>query len=80
MAASEIVHFRVDPQTRAWLQAWADEKGTDLSGAMRAAIQLLRDEQGRAERLGRFRRQLDRAVAAGVFDPPSDATKAGGFR
>lgn len=77
---SEILKARVDKATARRVQAWAREHDTDVSDTIRRALAKLLDEADRAKQAEDMRRKIDKAARAGLFDPPADDAKMGGFR
>lgn len=80
MSSSETLRVRVDRSMAKRVDDWARSHGTDVSGTLRTALERLLDEEDRLRRVEAARKRLQKAFELGLFDPPSDDTKAGGFR
>ena len=80
MPASEMLRARVDKEMAKAVRAWAKAHGTDVSGALRLALRRLLEEQDRERRVAAAMRKFDDLRRAGVFDPPAEQGRAGGFR
>lgn len=72
MAKDEILRARVEKELAEQVERWAEDRGTDVSEAIRIALRRLVEEAERRRRIEAARDRIDELAETGIFEEPED--------